>query len=85
MANITNSKTMDEAWTTQKLSLNAVHCYKKRKRDPLTCWWQKTADCTGLPVLAPSMHCRRCMNERISLTDALAQVPHKTPLGMKES
>jgi len=36
-------------------------------------------------MLAQSMHWRRCMKECIPLTDALAQVPHKTPLGMKES
>ena len=47
---------------------------------------QRTADSRGLPILAQSMHCRRCTNEHSKMqgTHAIAQVPHKTLLGMRE-
>ena len=56
-------------------------------RDPRTCGQQKTADCTGLLTLAlAQVHERTQQNgrDRRLLTDALAQVPHKTPLGTRE-
>ena len=64
--------------------LECRNCAITNLRDPCTCGQQKTADCIGLPMLAQSMHWCRCMNERRPLMDALAQVPPKTPLGMKE-
>ena len=33
-------------------------------RDPRACGQQKTADCKGLPTLAPRMHWRMCMNKQ---------------------
>ena len=61
-------------------------------RDPRARVQQKTADCTGLPTLAQSMHKHEQVHERTQqkarerrrLTDALAQVPQKTPLGTRE-
>ena len=48
---------------SQKLCSKAQRRYNERIRDPRACGQQETADCTGLPMLAPSMHWRRCTNE----------------------
>ena len=75
------------------LCSNVEWHFNKHKctRDPRACGQHKTTDCTGPLMLAPRMHCHRCMNkqrknagERRPLPHALGQVSHKTLLGMRE-
>lgn len=64
--------------------------YNESMRDPCACEQQKTVDQTGLPTLTPSMYWLRCMNtakrKGTQTPDgiALAQLPPKTPQGIRE-
>ena len=90
-SNIYSGNKGGKGGATQKLRSKAERCYNEHMRDPCAYGQCKTPDWKVLPTLAQSMHWRRCMNECSKnarecrlLMDVLVQVPHKTPLGIRE-